>query len=198
MTDNKPELLPIRYQVIDNPRDSQYRKFAVIDNDGNAELGNWILAECWHDGHANQIVSALNRAATVTQSDEKLRELVQRLIDNDPNEPISDAGHTVLDLWRHDAKRWLSAAPHPQSAQAGDAWRPIDDNAKSGEYIVARRTWFHHVTGTELHCYAVVKFSNPHWVYGEMALDATKFMADADLYMPLPKPPTPQKSGGEG
>jgi hypothetical protein len=39
---------------------------------------------------------------------ERLRKLVQDLLDNDPNEAISDAGHTVLDLWRHDARKMLS------------------------------------------------------------------------------------------
>lgn len=37
----------------------------------------------------------------------RLRRLVQDLIDNDPNESISDAGHSVLDLWRHEARKAL-------------------------------------------------------------------------------------------
>lgn len=37
-----------------------------------------------------------------------LRNLVRTLIDNDPDEPISDAGHTVIDLWRHEARAALA------------------------------------------------------------------------------------------
>lgn len=37
----------------------------------------------------------------------RLRELVRCLVENDPNEAISDAGHSVLDLWRHDARKAL-------------------------------------------------------------------------------------------
>jgi len=38
---------------------------------------------------------------------ERLRKLVQDLLNNDPNEYISDAGHTVLDLWRQEARKAL-------------------------------------------------------------------------------------------
>lgn len=37
----------------------------------------------------------------------RLRRLVQDLIDNDPDESISDSGHSVLDLWRHEARKAL-------------------------------------------------------------------------------------------
>ena len=37
----------------------------------------------------------------------RLRKLAQDLIDNDPDEIISDAGHSVLDLWRHEARKVL-------------------------------------------------------------------------------------------
>ena len=39
----------------------------------------------------------------------RLRELVKVLLDNDPAEPIADNGGTVLDGWRHDARRLLSS-----------------------------------------------------------------------------------------
>ena len=48
---------------------------------------------------------------------ERLRKLVQDLIDNDPNEIISDAGHSLLDLWRHDARKALG----PQTNGEDDA-----------------------------------------------------------------------------
>lgn len=38
---------------------------------------------------------------------ERLRALVNCLVENDPDEPISDSGHVVLDLWRHDARKAL-------------------------------------------------------------------------------------------
>lgn len=40
-----------------------------------------------------------------------LEDLVQCLIDNDPDEPIADNGATVIDQWRKDAERALRAAP---------------------------------------------------------------------------------------
>lgn len=41
------------------------------------------------------------------QEVETLRNLVECLVENDPDEAISDAGHTVLDKWRYDAKHAL-------------------------------------------------------------------------------------------
>ena len=38
-----------------------------------------------------------------------LRGLVNVLLENDPDDPISDGGHTVLELWRHDARKALGA-----------------------------------------------------------------------------------------
>lgn len=40
-----------------------------------------------------------------------LEDLVQCLIDNDPDEPIADNGMTVLDGWRDRAKRVLVGGP---------------------------------------------------------------------------------------
>ena len=37
----------------------------------------------------------------------RLEELVQRLLDNNPNETIADNGATVLCAWRHDVSRAL-------------------------------------------------------------------------------------------
>jgi len=50
-----------------------------------------------------------DRAAWKALDDEnkRLRELVLCLIENDPSDAISDAGHNVLDLWRHDARKVL-------------------------------------------------------------------------------------------
>lgn len=38
----------------------------------------------------------------------RLTQLVQVLIDNDPDEPIADSGETVIDLWRHNARAELA------------------------------------------------------------------------------------------
>lgn len=45
--------------------------------------------------------------ARITEQNEKLTLLVKLLLDNDPAELVSDGGHTVLDLWRHDAREVL-------------------------------------------------------------------------------------------
>lgn len=37
----------------------------------------------------------------------RLSELVRCLVENDPGATISDAGHVVIDLWRHDARQVL-------------------------------------------------------------------------------------------
>lgn len=61
------------------------------------------LTDFCHAGReAASVITALRAENT------RLRELVQGLIDNDPDEPISDGGHTVLDLWRHDARAALA------------------------------------------------------------------------------------------
>lgn len=44
------------------------------------------------------------RAMTYLKS---LEDLVTTLLENDPNDLISDGGHTVLDLWRHQARETL-------------------------------------------------------------------------------------------
>ena len=41
----------------------------------------------------------------------ELERLVRIILENDPDEPVSDAGHTVLDAWREEARRALSDGP---------------------------------------------------------------------------------------
>lgn len=38
---------------------------------------------------------------------EQLRSLVVTMLENEPDDSISDAGHVVLDLWRHEARQVL-------------------------------------------------------------------------------------------
>jgi len=44
---------------------------------------------------------------TIKEERDALRELVVCLLENEPDDHISDGGHTVLDLWRHDARKLL-------------------------------------------------------------------------------------------
>lgn len=54
-------------------------------------------------------VASLNIVEVAAILDERwrLRDLVQCLVDNNPDDTISDAGHTVLEHWRHDARAVL-------------------------------------------------------------------------------------------
>jgi hypothetical protein len=36
---------------------SQYSRFAVVDSDGDAELGNWLIALTWWREHADRIAA---------------------------------------------------------------------------------------------------------------------------------------------
>jgi hypothetical protein len=44
------------------------------------------------------------RISTLVNEIERLRDLVQTLLDNDPNETVADNGMTVLDAWRDQAR----------------------------------------------------------------------------------------------
>lgn len=39
----------------------------------------------------------------------KALSLIDAMMTNDPNEPVSDAGHTALDLWKHEAENIRAA-----------------------------------------------------------------------------------------
>jgi predicted metal-dependent hydrolase len=41
---------------------------------------------------------------------ERLEALVRDMIENEPDDLVSDGGHTVLDLWRHDARAAFTRA----------------------------------------------------------------------------------------
>lgn len=38
---------------------------------------------------------------------DQLVNTIKVLIDNEPDDPVSDGGHTVIDLWRHNARELL-------------------------------------------------------------------------------------------
>lgn len=56
---------------------------------------------------------AMESISELEAENKTLRELVRDLIENDPNDPISDSGHVVLDLWRHHARAILSQEEKP-------------------------------------------------------------------------------------
>ena len=75
--------------------------------DGMIERVAHVLRETlWTHGCqlSKEINEELARAVIEAMPIRELVDLVQTLIDNDPSEPISDAGHTVLDGWRARAK----------------------------------------------------------------------------------------------
>lgn len=47
-----------------------------------------------------------------------LEDLIQCLIDNDPEAPIADNGMRVIDQWRSDAQRVLALSSTPQNTAA--------------------------------------------------------------------------------
>lgn len=52
-------------------------------------------------------MQAADELERLWENNDRMQKLIQDLIDNDPNELISDAGHSVLDLWRHEARKAL-------------------------------------------------------------------------------------------
>lgn len=68
-----------------------------------------------HNDRAD-LIAALDAAEARIKSAEarvkKLEDLIHVLVDNDPNDTISDSGHTVLDLWRHDARAAIAVSPY--------------------------------------------------------------------------------------
>ena len=61
---------------------------------------------------ARKIGQLVRESAEAADEIEKLRELVRCLVENDPQDPISDGGHVVLDLWRRDARKALGMSAH--------------------------------------------------------------------------------------
>jgi hypothetical protein len=70
----------------------------------------------------------------VYEQTRQLRDLVQTLLDNDPNEPIADNGMTVLDGWRERARQVLGAP----AVTAGCA-EPSPTNRRSAECLSSIR-----------------------------------------------------------
>lgn len=55
-----------------------------------------------------RIVDALAaELAAARKRGKRMRDLISAMIDNHPDDAVSDGGHTMLDLWRHDARAAL-------------------------------------------------------------------------------------------
>ena len=84
-------------------------KFEVTQADKSAAT-QIINAHLTGMGSPNEI-AARHRQVTTAQLEARvaeLEDLLKVLLDNDPDDMISDAGHIVLDLWRNDARQALA------------------------------------------------------------------------------------------
>jgi hypothetical protein len=68
---------------------------------------------CEIEGYRDENTALRSRLAEVEAQRDGLREIVQNLIDEDPNEQVTEGGGTVLDLWRHDAREALTKLEAP-------------------------------------------------------------------------------------
>jgi len=66
----------------------------------------------WKMAHIEDARAEASEAevARLREALERRGRLIDCLLDNDPEEVISDAGHTVLQAWRHDAEREMGRA----------------------------------------------------------------------------------------
>jgi hypothetical protein len=69
------------------------------------------LHEVWRIGEDDAAEDASNRIMEalpeLLAKLERLEALVRDMIENEPDDLVADGGHTVLDLWRHDARAAL-------------------------------------------------------------------------------------------
>jgi len=105
--------------------------------------------------HARGVARYERRRAEAAEAErDRLRYLVQTLLDEDPNDLAADGGVTVLDVWRRDAEHELATnQPAPESERA-DAylirtdkglWRPnaagyTSNPAEAGRYTYEEAT----------------------------------------------------------
>lgn len=84
-------------------------RLQMVKIDGKWWHGRCAIEKFGIDAIASKEERNADRAAWKALEDEnkRLRELVLCLIENDPSASIDDAGHSVLDLWRHDARKAL-------------------------------------------------------------------------------------------
>lgn len=75
-------------------KDSESRKFAEVYD---VERLTYHTVTC----------TEWMRFTSPVEFNEQLVETIKVLLDNDPDVEIADGGHTVLDLWRHNARELL-------------------------------------------------------------------------------------------
>ena len=69
-------------------------------------IAPWIVS----DEDAALIVAAINALPELVARVRALESLVRAMIENEPDDLVSDGGHTVLDLWRHEARAALKVS----------------------------------------------------------------------------------------
>ena len=55
----------------------------------------------------HKIQGLITRCDQAEQQNKKLRSFIQELLDNEPDDMVSDC-HTLLELWRHDVRKALA------------------------------------------------------------------------------------------
>jgi hypothetical protein len=77
--------------------------------------GNWRLPpedemeiRYVNDVLGDAAVNALPGLIESARRAERLETIVRAMIENEPDDLVADGGHTVLDLWRHDARAALA------------------------------------------------------------------------------------------
>lgn len=160
---------------------------------GDAELNRAIeaveysirlkdLNKGWCDGLREEHLRLLiSRAVKPTPASGALEALKKRPVS--PTHPeLFPKAEIFNDGWNQ-ANDACIAALSPAAVKRDDAWQPIETAPRDGTRIIVRSTWFHHVTGTEIEDYAVIRF-NGVWTldhgYGEY-----RDFAKATHWMPM-------------
>jgi hypothetical protein len=68
------------------------------------EPETWTQSHAWAHLDRATLLRALD---AMVEENARLAGLIRVLLENEPHDAVSDGGHTVLDLWRHDARAAL-------------------------------------------------------------------------------------------
>jgi hypothetical protein len=76
----------------------------------------WLLEPIQHLLRSTEHVWAGDHSLTAREAAlTRAVDLIDAMMTNDPNEPVSDAGHTVLELWKIEAEKLRALAASPSS-----------------------------------------------------------------------------------